>query len=603
IFPDFEHYGLLWVGRTSLASAYDMKSAFNNVVLTLSDEARLKDVIDQLDVFLEPYGGHGADGRKDQTSHRYLSEEFRQLSQLATMLPVIFLGVAAFLLNIVMNRLISTQRDEIATLKAFGYRNLEIGLHYLKLVMAIVLLGVTGGVAVGIWMGKKLGDLYMQFYRFPFLEYTLRPEVAINAALVTTAAAVAGTLFAAWRAALLPPAEAMRPEPPARYRETLLERLGLQRFFSQPTRIIIRQIERRPIRALLSVIGIAMACAIVILGTFTRGAVDFMVNVQFGLSQREDMAVTFVEPASRRALYDLKSLPGVKYGEVFRSVPARIRFQHRSYPLSIQGVESGGDLYRLLDTDLEPIEPPPEGIVLTDYLGQILGIRPGDFVTVEVLEGRRPVRRVPVVALVKQYIGISGYMELSALNRFMREGHLISGAYLAADSRYQPDIYLALKNMPRVAGTAIRKQSIANFYETMGEQVFIFTFFITIFATAIAFGVVYNNARIALSERSRELGSLRVLGLTRGEVSYILLGELGMLTLAAIPIGFLIGRGLCRYLIHYFQSDLFRIPLIIEPGSYALAATVVLVSALISGLIVRYRLDRLDLIGVLKTRE
>ena len=223
--------------------------------------------------------------------------------------------------------------------------------------------------------------------------------------------------------------------------------------------------------------------------------------------------------------------------------------------------------------------------------------------TIEVLEGSRPVREVRVAALTKQYIGLWAYMDLSALNRLMREGDAISGVHLAIDERHSGSIYSAIRGMPLVAAAVVRENSIQNFYDTMAETLLIITSINTLLAATIAFGVVYNSARISLSERSRELASLRVLGFTRAEISYILLGELGVLTLAAIPLGFLIGRGLCAYIAASIESDLYRIPLILEPSTYAFAAVVVLASAVVSGLIVRRKLDRLDLVAVLKTRE
>jgi putative ABC transport system permease protein len=367
--------------------------------------------------------------------------------------------------------------------------------------------------------------------------------------------------------------------------------------------MVLRHIGRRPFKSLLSVTGIAFACAIMMVGSFQGDSVDHIVDVQFGLSQREDLAVTFTEPASREALYELQGMEGVEYGEVFRAVPVRLRFQHRSYRTAIQGVEPGGDLHRLLDVELKPIEIPQSGILLTDYLGEILGVRAGDLLTVEVLEGNRQVLKVPVVALFSQYIGVSAYMELSALNRLMLEGNLISGAYLSADPLLQPEIFTKIKDMPRIAGTEVREKAINSFLETMGETVLIFTFINTLLAGIIAFGVVYNSARIALSERSRELASLRVLGFTRAEISYILLGELGLITFAAIPLGFLIGWGMCMYIAENLKTDLVRIPLIMEGSTYAFASEVVLISACISGLIVRHRLDHLDLISVLKAKE
>lgn len=603
ISPDYKRYAVLWMGREALGTAYDMDGAFNDVALSLSSGARPEEVLVRLDTLLDRYGGLGAYGRKDQVSHRFLTEEFHQLRRSAEIFPTIFIAVAAFLLNVAVSRIVSIQRDQLATLKAFGYGNFAVGIHYVKMVVLIVIAGVTAGLVLGAWLSTGLGRIYMEFYRFPYLIYELKPSVVVTAALISIAAALAGTLHAVRKAALLPPAEAMRPEPPARYRRTVVEYLGLGRLLSQPTRMIIRTIERRPVKSLLTVTGIALSAAIVMGGTFSRDAVDFMVDVQFRRSQKEDLSVTFIEPTSMKAVYELRGLHGVEHTEVFRSVPVRLRFGPRSYRTSVRGIDADNRLQYLLDTDLKPAPPPPEGIMLTDYLGGILGVGPGDMLTVEVLEGSRPVRRVPVTALVKQYIGLQGYMELDALNRLMGEGNAVSGAFLAIDRLHQADIYRKLLDMPRVAGAAVREDEIRNFYETQAEFLLFFTFIATLLAGTIAFGVIYNSARIALSERSRELASLRVLGYTRAEISYILLGELGLLTLVAVPLGLLLGQGLCAYIAAALSSELFRVPSVLEPRTYSLAAAVIVVSACLSGLIVRRKLDHLDLVAVLKTRE
>ena len=603
ISADYTRYGILWMGRNALGKAYDMDGAFNDVVLTLSGNAREEDVIYELDRILDRYGGLGAYSRKDQLSNRYLNEEFRQLQRSAAIFPVIFIGVAAFLLNVVISRIVSTQRDQIATLKAFGYSTFDVTVHYIKMLIVIVLAGIAGGTAVGVWLAGGLGRIYMEFYRFPYLMYNLKPIIVGTAAFFTILAAVAGTLHAVRKAVKLPPAEAMRPEPPAKFRKTLLEYSVLWNLLAQPTRIIIRNISRKPVKSLLTITGISLACAIMIAGLFSKDSIDFMVDVQFKLAQKEDMTVTFTGPSSRKSVYELESIRGVRHAEVFRSVPARLRFGPRSYRTAVQGTEPGNQLQFLLNTSLKPVRLPPGGIVLTDYLAEYLGIKPGDDLTIEALEGSRPVRKVRVVGLVKQYLGMMGYMDLTALNRFMREGDAVSGAYLAVDPLYTSDIYRRLIEMPRVAGTVVRKDEIRNFYETQAEALLFFTFVCTLLAATIAFGVVYNSARISLSERSRELASLRVIGDTRAEISYIFLGELGLLTLASIPFGFLIGSGICVYIASALKTDLFRVPVVIEPHTYSYAAAVVVVSACLSGLIVRHRLDHLDLVAVLKTKE
>ena len=603
ISPDYKRYAILWMGRDALGTAYNMKGAFNDVTVALSAQARPEEVIVRLDALLDRYGGLGSYGRKDQISHRFLSEEFKQLQRSAEIFPTIFIAVSAFLLNVVVSRTVGIQRDQIAILKAFGYSNRAVGAHYVKMVLLIVLFGVAGGVAAGIWLGHGLGNVYMEFYRFPYFITELKASVVATAALITVVSALGGTLYAVYKAAKLPPAEAMRPEPPAQYRMTLIERAGIGRFLSQPTRMIMRNIGRRPVRSVLSVTGIALSCAIMIAATFSKDAVDFMVEVQFKRSQKEDITVTFIEPTSRKSVYELKALEGVTHAEVFRSVPARLRFGHRSYRTFVQGIEQGNILYTPLDNRLKPVDLPPEGIVLNDYLGSLLGIRQGDMLTLEVLEGNRPVRQVPVVGLVKQYLGVQGFMDLHALNRLMREGDAISGAYLTTDPLYRSAIYEALIEMPRVAGTVVREEEIRNFYETQAEALLFFTFVASLLGGIIAFGVVYNSARIALSERSRELASLRVLGYTRAEISYIFLGELGIMTIAALPAGMLMGRGMSAYIARAISSDLFRVPAVVEQGTYSLAAAVVVAAACLSGLIVRHRLDHLDLVAVLKAME
>lgn len=603
MFPDYFRYGVLWMARKPLASAYDMDGAFNDVTLTLSKDGNEQDVIDRLDELLKPYGGIGAYARKDQLSNRFLTEELKQQKTIATIFPLIFFGVAAFLLNVVTSRLISLQREQIAGLKAFGYSNFAVGLHYTKLILMITAIGVIAGIACGVWMGQGMSNIYMGFYSLPFMIYVLKAQVVIAAVLISMGVSILGTLYAVFNAASLPPAQAMRPEPPAMYHTTLVEKLGLQRWFSQPSRMILRHIERRPLKSLLTTLGISMACGTMMIGGFQEGAIKHMVEVQFGMSQRSDLTAIFTEPASQRSLYSLQSLQGVELVEGFRAVTAKLSFQHRSYRTSVQGFDPEGSLMRLLDTQLKVIEIPPDGVILTDYLADILHINVGDTLTIEVLEGDRPVIHVPVVGLAKEYLGVNGYMQLSTLNRLLKEGHAISAAWLKVDKFYQRQVYAELKDIPRIAGVVEQSAAIKSFYETMDETILFFTFITTLLGGSIAFGVVYNSMRIALSERNRELASLRVLGFQRAEVAYILLGEMAVLTLAAIPLGMLIGYGLCAFLAFQFDSDLYRIPLVLGLKVYAFAALVVIGSSIISALMIWRNLAQLDMVAVLKTKE
>jgi putative ABC transport system permease protein len=603
LFPDNRRFGVLWMARDSMAPAFDMDGAFNDVSLSLSPGAVEADVIDRLDRLLERFGGLGAYGRRDQTSNRFVSDELEQNRVSGTLLPAILLGVAMFLLHVVLSRLVATQREQIGILKAFGYSNASVAVHYLEFALVSVLIGVVLGLAVGYWLGALVNRMYVQFYRFPFLHYEAGITVALLASGVSCVAAVLGALGAVRRAAWLPPAEAMRPEAPARFRAGTLERFGLRRLLTPGARMIARNVSRRPWRALLSVLGIALAVAMLMVGRFFVDSIRRIGDAHFHVAHREDATVVFDEALPAAALHDVAHLPGVVRTEGFRVVPARLRFEHRSRRTALVGLEPNAELRRIVGADLRAISAPPSGVLITKKLGDVLGVEAGDRVTVEVLEGSRPVRDVTVVGLVDELLGLAAYMDLDALHELMRESDTLSGASISVDSLAAPRLYSALKRTPAVAAMMNRRAGLASFETTLAQNLGIFTTLLAVFASILAFAMVYNVSRIALSERKRELASLRVLGFTRREVAFFLLGEQAILTLVAIPVGLLLGYQVCGLLTLAYQLESFRLPLVVTPQTRAFALGVVAVAAVVSSLLVRRTLDRIDLVAALKSRE
>ena len=603
VFPDNRYFGVMWMEREAIAQAFEMKGAFNDVAVSLLPQAVLADVMFQLDQRLAQYGGITAIARKDQLSNRFITEEIRQLWTSAVTLPAIFLGVGAFLLHMVLTRLIRTQREQIAILKAFGYSHRTIGWHFLKFVLVIVAIGVALGTVVGVWLGRGLIQLYTEFYRFPELQYQLSPLRQIQGAFISGGAAAIGALSSVRHVLTMVPAEAMRPELPAQFHRTLMERLGLQRYLSPVWQIILRNLERKPIQSSLSMFGISAAIMLLVVGRFNQDAVNYMIDVQFGLIQRDDVTVTFNQLRPTSVTYDLLHLPGVLQIEGFRNVPVTLRANHHSYQLALTGLRPETKLRQLIDRQLNTIDLPLNGLLITQELGKILGVQPGDTVVAEMLEGTRTIRTVPIVGLVDEMLGLSAYMDLGALNRFMQEGDLISGAMLAVDSAQYDPLYQALKQTPMVASVNLRRSTLQRFQETIAQNQGIMNTIQITFSCIIAVGVIYNTARIALSERSRELATLRIIGFSQTQIAVILLGEQAVLTLLAMPIGCGLGYGLAGLLSRSLSNDLYRFPLMIQPASYIFAVTVVTIAAIASGLVVRQNLDHLDLVAVLKTRE
>lgn len=603
LYPDDERYGVFWVSREMLGPVLDLDGAFNEVVVSLGAGAGTDAVVDQLDDLLDPYGGTGAYAREDQFSYQILNDELESNRVMGTAIPAVFLMVAAFLMNLVLGRLIATQRSEIGTLKAFGYSNREVARHFLSYAVVAVGAGTVVGSLGGVWAGSAMLDLYGEYFRFPNLEYRLSWPLVVIGAGVSLASAVAGSWGAVRKAVALPPAQAMRAEAPARFSSGWIERTEVGRRLPNSARFVLRNMMRRPIRALMSSFAIAFSVSILVVGMFMFDGVELLMRLQFSVAQREDLAVSFQQPLGRSAELDIARLEGVTRVEPYHAVPARLRSRHRETELGITGLRADSRLRQIVSATGRVHPLPVSGMVISKMAADRLELSTGDDVTVEVLTGRREEVVVQVAGIVDDLMGVAAYMDLDALSRLTREEAEISGVYLLVDRDRTAELNRQLKRAPAVASVVSPRTALESFEAQLEESLLVGVVFLLGFAGVISVAVIYNGTRIALSERGRELASLRVLGFTRGEVARLLFGEQALLTLAAIPIGSLLGYWLAGVLSAWMASDTFRIPMVVAPTTYMIAATITLVSAAASGLLVRRRLDRMDLISVLKTRE
>lgn len=597
------HYTVLWMRRHALGAAFQLDGAFDDVVVRVQPGASVPDVISSIDRELALYGGRGAVDREHQPSTNVLDSGLSRLASISGFVPFLFLGVAAFLLNVVLARLVHLQRGQIAALKALGYSNGAVGRHYLELVSVVVLLGSLVGIALGGWLGSLMTRLYAMYFSFPSYGYVLAPTLAARAVLISLGAGVVGALATVRQVVRLPPAEAMQPPAPPRYARSFLTGSPLVRLFDTSGRMVLREIERRPVRTLVSSLGIAMAIAIFVSGRASRDSFNVLLDEQFRRAMREDYAVSFIHPVPLSAIHSLRSLPGVLDVEAMRIVPVRLRAGTHVRNAAIEGWPERIELRQLLDQDGRAFTLPADGLVLSRELARVLDLRIGEQVEVDVLEGQRPTITVPVVGLVDDMLGLWGHMRLDALGRAVRDPDEISLALFVVDPEQAAAFRARLEDVPGVASVVRRESVIAGFEEQNAAAMVYTTLMLTIFAVTIAFGVVYNNARIALSLRSRDLASLRVLGLTRREISAILLGELAVQQVLAIPIGLALGRYFSHLVFSLQDPERFRLPEQIAPSTEVLAVMTVVVSGVISGLLVRRQLNRLDLVEVLKTRE
>lgn len=598
--PDDRLYAILWVDRRAAEAAFDMKGAFNDLVVFLAPGTDPRAVMDVLDRLLAPYGSVGAIERRDQPSNRFLEDELNQQKVMSVTVPFIFFGVAAFLLNVTLGRLVSAQREQIAALKALGFPAFPIAVHYLKLVAVVVFAGSLVGIGGGWAFGQAMMLSYRDFFRLPELAFALTPWSIVFGIAASFAIAAFGVLSALRNVMILPPAVAMRPPVPGRYRHSPFE--GLIRV--KPRHLMVfRNIAGRPLRSALTIIGIAFAIPMVVLGLFWRDAIDSMIDIQFHRVERGNVALTFPHPLSENIVGDLAREPGVLAVEGQRFVPVRLRAGHRSYLTSVIGLPERSELRRPHDTALRPVEMPAEGITLTRRLAERLGVSSGDTITVEVMEGRRRTRALAVNASIDETIGMAAYMRLDALNLLTGEGAVVSAAALYVDPSSLPNLARRLKELPVVQSVAMKADTLNSFMDKVAALVLVSAGILTGFGVIIAVGVVYNSARIGLQERAWELASLRVLGFSRAEVARILFGEFALEISLGIPMGLALSKLIIDALARFHSNESFQIPGVIGARTYAIAALIVAAAALGSAFVVRRQIDRLDLVSALKARE
>ncbi len=595
---------VLWMNQRALEAIFQMSGAVNDVAFELEPYADVDEVVLQIERALEKYGNTGVVLRAKQMSNYVLEGELNQLRTMAGFVPYLFLFVAALLVNVVLSRLVQLQRGQIATLKAVGYSGAAIAGHYLQLVSLIVGLGAVGGVGLGAYLGKQMTGMYTGiFFQFPDPSYRLRPTSVLLAVTMSLGSALIGGWLSVNHVARLPPAEAMRPPSPVRYRRSWIERLGLLNALGPGARMIYRELARRPVRVLLSVLGISMCTALVVVARTTWDGVAYLLNVQFHESMREDLTVTLSRAMPERVVRELKHLNGVFLAEGLRTVPTRICAQHRCRDAGITGYPEGLTLRRLLDARATAQTIPEDGVMLTDKLGEVLGVGVGDTVQVQFRDGQWNKAQVRVTALLSEPFGLQGHMGARSLARLLHSEQDVNTVLLSIDSAKLATVESRLRDMPGVVSVGSPRDFRRQFNEQSASMILVFTSIITAFAAVIAVGVIYNNARVALSQRERDLASLRILGFTKREIATILFGEQALTVILALPCGILLGRWLSQLMMGTADAENYRFPALISDFTVVFAVAVTVGAALFSGWVLRRKVSKLDLIAVLKTRE
>ncbi len=599
--PDDRRFGVLWMNEQPLSELTGWEGAFNEVVLRLSRHASEAAIVEQLDRELAAYGAIGAFGLEAQVSDAFVSSEVDQLRTLGRVVPPVFLLVGSVLVYVVISRLVTVQRPAIGLLKAYGYSNREVLLHFLKLVALIGSLGILIGVLLGIWFGRLMAELYIRYYDFPFLLFRAAITDYLLVGAFSAVSVLGGGVLAVRTSVSLSPAEAMTAPPPPDYSRAAGSAVTRLHGIDQQTRMILRQIIRWPGRAMATVCGLSASIALLVSVFVMMDGMDQMISGYFREANRYDAVVSFTEARGPQLLHDLRRDPGLGMAEPFRRVAVRLRSGRNVERTALLGVAPDGELSRLIDASGNPVRIPAAGLVLSEDLAGKLKVGLGDTVDVEITEGRRARISVTIAALARTYLGSAASMDIAELNRMLGEGGVISGAYLKTDAALEPELRAQLMRTPGVASVAFLGPAESRLRAMTQENIGVSLTVFALFAAMIALGVVYNSVRISFTERQRELASLRVLGFSKAAVSYILLGEVALLSMLAVPAGLAAGCLLSVYFAQAMGADLFRLPVVFRPATLATASLIVLGTAALSGFIVRRRIDTLDMVEALKS--
>lgn len=601
--PDNKNYGILWAQKRTLETLLNRTGAFNEILFHFQfknqvEKERTYFAIQQL---MDKYASFGVISLDKLPSYSLLNNEFNQLKTTALFLPFIFIFVSSFILQMVLNRIVSKEREQIATLKANGMTSWEIGFHYFLIALIVCSIGTTLGILLGIYLGDVFVDLYSEYFYFPNLQPILPIESIFVAIIFGFSSGVIGFWTAFRKVNQLQPASAMRPPTPETYKNIQIESWLSNSHLEW--KMVLRNLLKSPIRTILSIVGLSFAIMILILGNFLKDNVDYMVHLQYNIIQREDIMLNFSTLQFISLENHFLNKIGILYTEPIRFVPIRLKKRGIHKETVLYGLEENPILRRIVNDKYNSIPIPKNGILMNKNIANELQIKPGDKVWVEVLEGNQSKFYVFVAGVIEEVLGQGIYISRKLLNKKLKESNVFNQLYIQLDPNKEKFFIQKWKNYPAVATITSKRELVQSFQEVLQRSLLATSIFIMLFTSIIGIGIIYNLAMIILAERIYEMGTLRILGFHTWEIFKILIGEIVLLIMVAIPIGIYLGNILAFWVINLNEGDDFKIPVKIFPKSYFTALGFACLTSSVSFWIIYKKIKEMNLLSVLKIRE
>jgi len=603
--PEPETFGIVMIPHNQAQQILDLSGQINQLVIKLAPGADEKKVAEQVKAILEPYGNLADYPRKQQMSDAILRMELEQLSTMAVFLPTIFLGIAALIQFVMLGRMVKAQRLQIGVMKALGYSNPSILLHYTGYALIAAVTGALLGSVLGVMLANLFSSAYAMFFNLPQAIGSINfKAIAYGFALSVIVGAIAG-LTASRGVIGVNPAESMNPMPPKSSGRIFLERwTWLWHKLDTSWKMSLRTINRNRFRSAVTLTGVILAVAMLVVALFTRDIVDYMINQCYFEEQRYDYLLRFTTPVKETELFSIALLDGVIKTEPVFEIPVRIHFMGRVREDLVLGLPPGVSLKKLYSPAGKIQQIPDEGLLISETTAKKLHVKPGDKVTVETLLGLGPayLSDIKIAGVNQQLVGGCSAMSLAGANRLLQESGLVSGAMLKIDTGQAALLEKKLNEMTGIASILSRQKELDGFNKNLGYMIYSVTIMIS-FAVVLGFAIVYNSSIMSFTERKRELASLRVIGFTTGEVSGLLLKENLAQTALGVILGLPCGRFLAHAYINAVSTDLYTFKAVVYPVTYALSALGGVFFIMIAYRLAVKGVKRLDLVEVLKTRD
>ncbi len=600
LLPAPDKFGVIYISEEFAQMVLGYQGSYNEVMIKIDEEQlnRIDSIMDEIEDELDRYGVRRITKRDDQLSHSMMMQEVESLEAMSGAITFIFLMVAAVIINIMLSRMVKRDRTSIGVMKAIGYTNMDILIHYAKYSISMGLIGSFIGILLSIPLSKVFTDLYIMYMNVPVFGMKIYYEYFVYGILLTSIFCILSGFFGARSVLKINPSESMRPEAPKSGKRIWLEKVKfIWNRITFSWKMVIRNIFRNKRRALFLVGGIALTYAISMVPIYMSTIFNTMFDLQYGQFQTMDYNIDFVVPMNKNVTLEVLQLIDSDHIEPKAEIPFELSRGWRKETTSVIALSSDTKFFNFKDENGLDFTIPERGIVLSQILAKLLDVQVGDEIVIKSYFPDKDDKAIKVVGIVEQYLGSNAYMDINQMYELLEEKDLVTGVLLNSND----DVVTKLKdvkNIRQIQSLQDMRESLLEFMDMIIASMSI----MLIFGGVLGFAIVYNVTTVSINERIMEFSSLRVLGFDKNQIYRLVTRENSLMTVFGILLGIPLGYGMCVGLSTAVSTEIYSIPIMITPGTYIISAIATIIFITIAQLATIRKIHNINFMEALKNR-